>query len=275
MLWAVPFGLLIGISLGALGGGGSILTVPVLVYLLGQDPSTATTTSLVVVGITALTGALSHYRGGRVRLGQGVTFGLMGVGGAWLGSRLSGAVRPEVLLALFAVLIVVVAVLMFRRARRGPASAPALGSAIGARPAPDVAFLTLRPTFMCNCPRALRVLITATAAGLLTGFFGVGGGFAVVPALVIALGFSMPVAVGTSLVVIAINSAAALTARLSSGLHIDLAVVGVFTAAAIGGSLLGGRVAARVQPRHLTLAFATLLLVVAAYTGIRSLPALF
>ena len=91
-------------------------------------------------------------------------------------------------------------------------------------------------------------MLTATAVGLLTGFFGVGGGFAVVPALVLALGFTMPVAVGTSLLVIAINSATALAARAGHGISIDWTVIGVFTAAAVIGSLLGGRVASRVRP---------------------------
>jgi uncharacterized membrane protein YfcA len=134
--------------------------------------------------------------------------------------------------------------------------------------------LRLRP-LACACPRVAKVVVTATAVGLLTGFFGVGGGFALVPALVLALAFPMPVAVGTSLLVIAVNSATALGARATSSTSLDWGVIAAFTAAAVAGSLVGGRVAARVAPRHLTRAFAVLLVVVAAYTAVRNVPALF
>ena len=118
------------------------------------------------------------------------------------------------------------------------------------------------------------MVLTATVVGLLTGFFGVGGGFVVVPALVLVLGFAMPVAVGTSLLVISINSASALIARLGHGLALDWALIGSFTAAAIIGSLLGGRVTSRVQPRLLAQGFALLLVAVALYTAARSIPQL-
>jgi len=104
----------------------------------------------------------------------------------------------------------------------------------------------------------------------LTGFFGVGGGFVVVPALVLALGFTMPVAVGTSLLVIAINSTSALLSRMGQGVHLDWLLIGVFTLAAIVGSLLGGRLATRVRPQRLTAAFTVLLVAVALYTAVRS-----
>ncbi len=122
----------------------------------------------------------------------------------------------------------------------------------------------------------VKVVVTASVVGLLTGFFGVGGGFALVPALVLALGFSMPTAVGTSLLVIAVNSATALTARISSGsVDLDWPLITTFTAAAIVGSLVGGRITARANPKHLTVTFAVLLLAVAVYTAARSLPGLF
>jgi uncharacterized protein len=114
--------------------------------------------------------------------------------------------------------------------------------------------------------------VTATVVGLLTGFFGVGGGFVLVPALVLALGFPMPTAVGTSLLVIAVNSATALTARLTHGTaELDWALIATFTVAAVAGSLVGGRMAGSVDPRRLTIAFALLLVLVAAYTAARSL----
>ncbi|HEY8883310.1 MAG TPA: sulfite exporter TauE/SafE family protein, partial [Dermatophilaceae bacterium] len=134
--------------------------------------------------------------------------------------------------------------------------------------------LQLRPTLACNCPRVLKVVVTASAVGLLTGFFGVGGGFVVVPALVLALGFTMPVAVGTSLLVIAINSTSALLSRMGHGVHLDWTLIGVFTLAAIVGSLFGGRLATGVRPERLTAAFTMLLVVVALYTAARSFPEL-
>ncbi len=264
---AIPIGLLIGVSLGALGGGGSILTVPALVYPLGQDTHTATTGSLLIVGVTALAGMSAHQRAGRVRLAAGTTFGLLGIAGSYVGSRLSAQVDPDVLLAAFSLLMLVVAAVMFARNRRDEGVA-------GAAAVDEGPIISWRPTFVCACPRAAKVLVTATGVGLLTGFFGVGGGFVVVPALVLVLGFSMPVAVGTSLLVISINSASALVARLGHGLALDWAVIGTFTAAAIIGSLLGGWVTSRVRPRLLSQAFVVLLVVVALYTAARSFPAL-
>jgi len=122
--------------------------------------------------------------------------------------------------------------------------------------------------------RALRVAAAATGVGLLTGFFGVGGGFVIVPALVLALGFEMPAAVGTSLLVIAVNSASALTARLGGGISLDWPLLGVFTLAALAGTLAGNHIASRVSPSKLTAAFTGLLIAVAVYSLSRSLPAL-
>jgi hypothetical protein len=266
---AVPIGLIIGLTLGALGGGGSILTVPALVYLLGQNTQAATTGSLIIVGLTALAGMMAHHRAGRVRVAQGVAFGVLGIGGAYVGSLLSASVAPAALMSAFSVLMLVVAAMMFARARRGRGSIPATDAGVT-----DGPILMFRPSFACACPRALKVLITASAVGLLTGFFGVGGGFVVVPALVLALGFTMPVAVGTSLLVIAINSASALVARAGHGVDLDWTLIGVFTLAAIVGSLAGGRLATRVRPERLTAAFTVLLVAVALYTAARSFPQL-
>ncbi|MFV0459903.1 MAG: sulfite exporter TauE/SafE family protein [Actinomycetales bacterium] len=258
-------GLVIGLSLGALGGGGSILTVPVLIYLLGQDPQAATTGSLVVVGVSALTGAISHARAGRVRWGQGLLFGVVGTGGTWLGAKAAAGVPAQVLLGAFSLLLIAVSVVMFLRSRAGR-SPGAEGE--------EHPILTWTPSFVCDCPRALKVLVTGTGVGLLTGFFGVGGGFVVVPALSLALGFSMPVAVGTSLLVIVVNSLTALAARLSHGVEIDWAVIAMITVVAMAGSVLGTRVASKVPARMLTRAFAVLLALVAGYMAISTLPAL-
>ena len=304
---AIPAGLLIGLSLGALGGGGSILTVPALVYLLHQQPHAATTGSLLIVGITALAGTAAHWQAGRVRVAQGIAFGVLGVAGSYAGTRLSASISPSLLLTLFAALMLVAAAAMLSRRRRSadestpgtaataPGSPPAAGG-LGRRtfPAPPgkAGALPLdRPTPAALASRlrvpageaqsgallaqrAAMVAAAATGVGLLTGFFGVGGGFVIVPALVLALGFDMPTAVGTSLLVISINSAAALAARLGGGVHLDWPLLGVFALAALSGVLAGNRVASRVSASRLTAAFTTLLVAVAVYTLARSLPSL-
>ena len=301
---AIPAGLLIGLSLGALGGGGSILTVPVLVYLLHQPPHAATAGSLLIVGITAAGGMIAHQRAGRVRLAPGIAFGVLGVAGAYAGTRLSASIRPDLLLSLFAGLMLVAAAAMLRR-RRGtpsqhapaagsppapreaavtddPGASPLRGGAITATldkpaaavhaPAPSAAWQ--RPGGTAAVRQGLKIAAAATGVGLLTGFFGVGGGFVIVPALVLALGFDMPAAVGTSLLVIAINSAAALAARLGGHVHLAWPLLGVFTVAALAGALAGNRVASRVDASRLTAAFTVLLIAVAAYSLTRSLPGL-
>lgn len=265
---AIPLGLLVGLTLGALGGGGSILTIPALVYGLGQAPGVATTSSLLIVGATSLVALVPHARAGRVRFGQGLLFGVLGTAGAVAGSGLSATVAPPVLLTTFAALMLVVAALMLRRSVSG---SPTGADAPHLAPEP---MLTLRP-ITCSCPRVARLVVTAAGVGLLTGFFGVGGGFVLVPALVLSLALPMPVAVGTSLLVIAVNSATALTARVGiDGAHVDWALIGVFTALAVAGSLVGARITSRVAPRRLTQAFALLLGAVAVYTAARSIPAL-
>ena len=270
LLVAVVAGLLIGLSLGALGGGGSILTVPVLVYAMGQGPAQATTGSLVVVGVTSLIGAVAAARAGKVLLGRGVAFGLAAVGGAVAGAKASAHVSEPVLMAAFAALMLLVgttmAVRLVRGRRKGPDHA--------ARPDLDDPIITFSPTFACRCPRALKVLVTATVVGLLTGFLGVGGGFLVVPALLLALALPMEYAAGTSLVVIALTSAVALAVRAGSGIRPDWGLVLVLTAASAVGGLLGTRIAARADPRRLTAAFTVLVLAVAAYTAASALPAL-
>jgi len=265
-------GMLIGLSLGALGGGGSILAVPVLVYLLGQSPAQATTGSLVVVGVTSLIGAVTAYRAGNVMLGRGVAFGLVAIGGAVVGAQASAHVPEPVLLAAFAVLMLVVGTVMAVRQIRGRRADTAANRAPSLRV--DDPIITFTPTFACQCPRALKVLVTATAVGLLTGFLGVGGGFLVVPALLLALALPMEYAVGTSLVVITITSAVALAVRAGSGIQPDWALVILLTLASATGGFLGARLALRTDTRRLSGAFTVLVLAVAGYTSIRAFPGL-
>lgn len=264
---AAVAGLLIGLALGALGGGGSILAVPVLVYLLGQSPAEATTGSLVVVGATAVVGALAARRADHVRLGRGLGFGLAAVGGSVLGARAATAVPEDVLMALFALLMLAVGALMVRRLRRHREA-----GAAGPTPRLDDPILSLRSGLRCDCPRAAQLLVTATAVGALTGFLGVGGGFVVVPALLLVFDLPMPDAVGTSLVVIAVTSAVALVVRTGSDVAVDWPPVLALTGVAAVGAVLGGRVATRVDASRLQGAFALLVVVVAMFTTVRAVP---
>jgi uncharacterized membrane protein YfcA len=270
---AVLAGALIGLSLGALGGGGSILAVPVLVYALDQSPAQATTGSLVVVAVTSLISAVTAFRAGNVLLGRGIAFGLVGTGGAAVGAKASSHVPEPVLLAAFAVLMLTVGTLMAVRQWRDRSDGGNVTST-RSRATLDDPVITFNPTFTCQCPRALKILITATVVGLLTGFLGVGGGFLVVPALVLALALPMEYAVGTSLVAITLTSAAALAVRAGAGIHPDWGVVLTLTVASALGGLLGARLAARVDTARLSTAFTALVLAVAVYTTARSLPAL-
>jgi uncharacterized membrane protein YfcA len=210
---------------------------------------------------------MSHRRAGTLHFGAGLVFGVIGTAGSFAGTRLAAGVSPHVLLSAFAGLMFVVAVLMVRRLKRLPKTAS--GHVAGEAAAP---LAHQGP----GLGLVMHTVAAATAVGLLTGFFGVGGGFAVVPALVLALGFPMPAAVGTSLLVISINSATALIARYSTGAFSDVnwAVVGVFAAMAAAGSLLGARASSRVDERRLTGAFVVLLLAIAGYLAAVNLPQL-
>jgi uncharacterized membrane protein YfcA len=263
-LLASPLGFLIGVSLGALGGGGSILAVPALVYVAGQDPKAATATSLVLVTVTALVGILPHARAGRVRFDKGVLFAAVGLVGTVFGSRLNALVDGDVLLLAFSGVMLVAAALMFRSARRRPTLPRAVGAAVAA------AEPQAGPT--TGVVGGARVVVAGTVVGLLTGFFGVGGGFVIVPALVLALGFSMPEAVGTSMLVIVLNSLVALGVRLGDG-GVDWAVVAPFAVSSIAGVFVGSRLADHRDPRSLQRWFAGLLVAVAVYTAGRSLVA--
>jgi uncharacterized protein len=263
-------GALIGLSLGALGGGGSVLAVPVLAYGLGQTAAQATTGSLVVVGITSLAGAVTAYRSGNVLLIRGIAFGVVAIGGAAAGAKASALVPEPALLAAFAGLLLVVAGVMAARQLRSRYGQP--GASTEGHAADPI--ISWRPTFACQCPRALTVLAAATAVGLLTGFLGVGGGFLVVPALVLALGLPMAYAAGTSLVVITITSASALAVRAGAGAHPSWGLVALLTAVAVLGGWAGARLTTRTDTSKLQAAFTVLLLLVAGYTAWRALPAL-
>jgi uncharacterized membrane protein YfcA len=268
-LLASPLGFLIGLSLGALGGGGSILAVPALVYAAGQGPKAATTTSLVLVTITSLIGLIPHWRAGRVRFAAGAVFGLAGVGGSLLGSYWNKAVDADVLLLAFSALMLVAAYAMWRRLPRPADATPA--RSLGAAAAADTA--STQSSTGIDLATIVKVMIAGSFVGVLTGFFGVGGGFVIVPALVLALGFTMPEAVGTSLLVIAVNSIVALSTRLPGG-TVEWGIVVPFTIASLIGVFVGSRLASTRDPSFLQKWFIVLLVVVALYTAGQSIVAL-
>jgi uncharacterized membrane protein YfcA len=244
-LASVGLGLVIGLSLGLLGGGGSILTVPALVYVIGLPVAEATGTSLAIVGTTALIGAAGHYRAGRVDVRAALGFGLASMVGAVGGSLLGKRVDGELLLALFALLMIAAGLAMLRGKQTGAA----------ARPPGDWALL--------------RVGVAGLAVGVLTGFFGVGGGFVIVPALTLVLGLPMRLAIGTSLVVIALASAAGLVTHLGTG-ALDPLVTACFIAGGLAGALAGSRLAGIAPERTLRRGFAALVFVLAGYLLVRN-----
>ena len=263
-LVASPLGFLVGLSLGALGSGGSILAVPALVYAAGQTPQEATATSLLLVGIAALSGLPGHHRAGRVKVGPGVAFGVTGIGGSFAGTAINRRLDPDLLLLAFSGLILVAAWRMVTACptctRSGEAEALEASAAAN------------KPTHL-DFEHGLMVLAAGTGVGFLTGLFGVGGGFVIVPALTLLLGFAMPQAIGTSLLVVAINSATALMARMGSA-HIDWLVAAAFTTAAVGGVLTGGHIAGRIDAERSLRAFATGLVLLALFTAGSAIAAL-
>ncbi len=240
------FALAIGVALGLLGGGGSILTVPILRYVLGLPAHAAIAGSLFVVAVTSAFALVGHARAGRVRWRTGVSFGAAGMLGAYAAGRVAHLVPASLLLLAFAAMMIATAVAMLRTrpaaARRSRAELP-----IG------------------------EVLLEGLLVGAVTGLVGAGGGFLVVPALVVLGGLPMPVAVGTSLLVIAMKSSAGLAGYLAST-AIPWPPVLVVTAAALIGSVVGLRWAARVDEHRLRRGFGWFVLAMAAVVLWQELP---
>ncbi|MDD9206729.1 sulfite exporter TauE/SafE family protein [Georgenia sp. 10Sc9-8] len=286
VLLPAAVGVLVGLVVGALGGGGGILTVPILVYLLDQDAHVAATSSLVIVGVTSLTALVPNARRGHVRWSEGLLFGLLGTVAAYLGAFLSLSVQEQLLMALFSVLLLVSAGLMLQRswvawhaahhrAQRSAAGddpeAPRRAARGGGPGRPPV---VRRHPLRVDWRRAAEVLGWASVVGLLTGFFGVGGGFAVIPALVLGLRFGMRAAVGTSLLVIVVNSAVGFAARVSEGVTVDWVLIAAFTGSSVLAGLVGTRISARVRSDVLSTAFGLLLAAVSVATAAQAFPAL-
>lgn len=226
----VSLAVLVGIALGLLGGGGSILTVPLLAYVAGMDAKQAIATSLLVVGVTSAVGAISHARAGRVQWRTGLIFGVAGMAGAFAGGLLSRYIPGSVLLIGFAVMMIATAIAMLRGRKNIVASDGSHRTSV------------------------VKIVAEGLVVGLVTGLVGAGGGFLVVPALALLGGLPMPIAVGTSLVVIAMKSFAGLAGYLSS-VTIDWRLAAMVTAAAVVGALIGARLTSLVDPDSLRKAF--------------------
>lgn len=233
----VLLGAVIGLALGLLGGGGSILTVPALVYVAGQSPQAAVTASLIIVGANSALGAVAHRRQGTQDIRTAVAFGGAGMAASFLAAGASKSVSPVALLVAFSILMIVVGAFMLlrkvddrTRAGRGLPATLAAGAGVGA----------------------------------LTGFLGVGGGFVIVPALVMLVGLPMNVAVGTSLIVIAMNSVAGLLGHLG-GPALDVPVVVAFVAGGLGGVMAGTRAARHIRAERLRQIFAVFVIVLGLF----------
>jgi hypothetical protein len=252
---AALLALLVGLSLGLLGGGGSILTVPILRYVVGLEGHSAIATSLLVVGATSLSGLIAHAREGRVEWRTGLSFGASGMLGSYLAGRVAHRVPAAVLLVGFGLMMFVTALAMLRAPRT-----------------------SLAPSASCHPSRRTplgfaKVVGEGVIVGVVTGFVGAGGGFLVVPALVLLGNVPMEVAVGTSLLVIALKSWAAFAGFLGHT-PIDWPLALGITASAVVGSFGGGVVATRVRPETLRKSFAWFVIAMAFFTLTREVPAL-
>lgn len=242
LVW--PGAVAIGLSLGLLGSGGSILTVPVLLYLVGQDEKVAIAGSLAIVGLIAIAGSVSYVRDRLVDWRTVLLFGVPGMAGTYLGAWSSAYVSGLVQLAVFAMVMLAAAYFMLKPQAAMPAHAPAP-----------------RPYW--------RVLTEGLSVGALTGFVGVGGGFLIVPALTLLGGLPIHRAIATSLVIIALKSAVGFVkyqgVLADEGLTLDYGIIGAVALLGVVGSLAGAHVAQIVPHEKLQRGFAMFLIVVGAF----------
>lgn len=246
-------GSIVGFTLGLVGGGGSILAVPLMVYVVGvQNPHVAIGTSALAVAANALIGLGNHARKGHVKWPCALTFASAGVLGAWTGALFGKSVDGEKLLALFALLMLVVAALMLRARGQG-------GDA----------------TVRISRQNAPKLVATGTATGLLSGFFGIGGGFLVVPSLIAATRMPILAAVGSSLVAVTAFGLTTAISYASSGL-VSWPLAAIFIAGGAVGSVAGTRTAVHLADRKgaLNLVMAGLITVVAIYMLYRTTHAM-
>lgn len=241
----------VGLSLGLLGSGGSILTVPILIYLVGQSDKVAIAGSLAIVGGIALFGAVNYARQGLVSVRLILLFGLPGIAGTYAGAMASGHVTGAVQLVVFAVIMGLASYSMLK---------------------PSVAQSGRAP----DSQSVLVLVASGAGVGVITGFVGVGGGFLLVPALVILGGLAMHRAVGTSLAIIVLNSASGFYKHLdllkSAHASINWRVIVLFLVLGVAGSFAGNLVARRIHHAHLRTLFGWFLVVMSLYILWRSIP---
>lgn len=253
-LAASPIGFLIGLLMGAFGGGGSLLAIPILVYLVDQEPRAAQATALVIVITASITGAITHLRRGDVRWRAGIVFGLAAGISALGGSLVSKELDEDLLLLIFTPVMLAGAWAVVSEQARQPSD--------------------FQPWRLGVTPR--RVIGTALlglVVGWMIGLFGVGGGFVIVPVLVLVLHFGFAEAIGTSLLIITIGASFALTERVASG-DVDWGIAVPFSVAAIAGAVAGQALSDRLEGEPLRRAFALLVVVAALYTGVQSVGSL-
>ena len=247
---ALALGALVGAVLGLVGAGGSIIAVPALVYGVGMSTHEAIPTSLLVVGASSIAALIPRIRTG-ISWRIALLVGAAGIPAAWAGAAVGRLLNDDILMLAFAAIMVAAGIRMISRTKETPG-----GCGTG------------EASFILSClPKSLAV---GLGIGFLTGLLGVGGGFLIVPALTIFLGLSMAQAVGTSLVIIAINSAAGFSAH-ATGFTIDWAITLTFAIPAIAGSLAAARVAHKLNNKHVRIAFASLVFAVAAAVAISTL----
>jgi hypothetical protein len=265
------FGAVVGLSLGLTGGGGAIFAVPLLVYGLGVSPREAVAISLAAVGATSFVGFLHRWRLGEVELRTGLLFAIAGMVGAPVGAWIASLIPEAILLLAFAGLMVIVAIRLWQQASHPvlpPAACPIPEQQDGPtcqRDATGALILTSR------C--AVLLLVVGVLTGVLSGLFGVGGGFVIVPALVLFSGMSIHRAVGTSLMVIALVSVSGVAAQAWAGRVIDPVVTSLFIAGGIAGLFAGQRIGRRLSGPALQKVFAVAILAVAAFVIVRNLSA--
>lgn len=272
MLWlSLIFGAVVGLSLGLTGGGGAIFAVPLLVYGLGVDAREAIAISLAAVGATSLVGFLHRWKLGQVELHTGLLFAVAGMVGAPFGTWIAGFLPETVLLLSFAGLMVLVAVRLWQQASHPVLPEPACPSPDHVdgptcqRDAAGVLILTSR------C--AILLLMVGVLTGVLSGLFGIGGGFVIVPALVLFSGMSIHRAVGTSLMVIALVSVSGVASQLWAGHAISPVITVLFVVGGIAGLFAGQQVGRRLSGAALQKIFVVAILAVAAFVIIRNLSA--
>jgi uncharacterized membrane protein YfcA len=239
---ALALAALIGISLGVLGGGGSMITMPVLVYVAGVDPKTAVGMSLAIVGGTSLVGSYLHYRRNNFHGKAAALFGISGIAGAYFGAMLTHFVPSSVLMLSFAVVMLAVGTLMLISRRGRARKDKALG---------------------WHC------VLAGAAVGGLGGFLGVGGGFLIVPALVLTAGIETKQAIGTSLAIIAFNSASGLLGQLRY-ININWVLTLLFLGASLLGMAFGLAIVRRVPAQTIRIAFACVLLLIGALIALQN-----